>query len=160
MALTTVPSSCLFFKRQTRYAQTSDVLKNKQLDGTVVKAKFILLISCTFLNKIPGNDLLSHGETPHYHRRKTVSRLSSRWIRWVQSAIVARETWCLGEAFLYPSPLYMTKKLLSFPRKRETIFDVAQYYAQNGSPPSRGRHFLRILFFVVYRDPSPSPFLK
>ena len=36
-ALTAVPSSGLFFKRQTRYAQTSDVLNNKPLDGTAVK---------------------------------------------------------------------------------------------------------------------------
>ena len=27
----------------------------------------------------PGNDLLSHGETPHYHRRCIVSLLSSGW---------------------------------------------------------------------------------
>ena len=27
----------------------------------------------------PGSDLLSHGETPHYHRRCTVSLLSSGW---------------------------------------------------------------------------------
>ena len=27
----------------------------------------------------PGNDLLSHGETPHYHRRYIVSLLSSGW---------------------------------------------------------------------------------
>src|SRR5210317_1368147 len=27
----------------------------------------------------PGDDLLSHGETPHYHRRCTVSLLSSGW---------------------------------------------------------------------------------
>jgi hypothetical protein len=33
----------------------------------------------TFNNKNPGNDLLSHGETPHYHRRTNVSLLSSRW---------------------------------------------------------------------------------
>ncbi len=26
-----------------------------------------------------GDDLLSHGETPHYHRRCCVSRLSSGW---------------------------------------------------------------------------------
>ena len=29
--------------------------------------------------KIPGNALLSHGETPHYHRRNLVSLLSSEW---------------------------------------------------------------------------------
>src|SRR3990167_10705260 len=34
-----VPSNCLFFKRQIRYTQTNDVLKNKQLDGAAVKAK-------------------------------------------------------------------------------------------------------------------------
>jgi hypothetical protein len=27
----------------------------------------------------PGGDLLSHGEAPHYHRRCTVSLLSSVW---------------------------------------------------------------------------------
>lgn len=27
----------------------------------------------------PGDVLLSHGETPHYHRRRSVSRLSSGW---------------------------------------------------------------------------------
>ena len=27
----------------------------------------------------PDNDLLSHGETPHYHRRRAVSLLSSGW---------------------------------------------------------------------------------
>ena len=27
----------------------------------------------------PGIDLLSHGETPHYHRRCCVSLLSSGW---------------------------------------------------------------------------------
>ena len=32
-----------------------------------------------FNKKNPGNDLLSHGETPHYHRRSTVSLLSSGW---------------------------------------------------------------------------------
>ena len=30
-------------------------------------------------NKEPGDNLLSHGETPHYHRRTFVSLLSSRW---------------------------------------------------------------------------------
>lgn len=27
----------------------------------------------------PGDDLLSHGEAPHYHRRNYVSLLSSEW---------------------------------------------------------------------------------
>ncbi len=28
---------------------------------------------------MPGSSLLSHGETPHYHRRYGVSLLSSAW---------------------------------------------------------------------------------
>ena len=28
---------------------------------------------------VPGSSLLSHGETPHYHRRYGVSLLSSAW---------------------------------------------------------------------------------
>ena len=31
--------------------------------------------------KKPGDNLLSHGETPHYHRRAFLSLLSSRWIQ-------------------------------------------------------------------------------
>ncbi len=31
------------------------------------------------LVKSPGDDLLSHEETSHYHRRWSVSLLSSRW---------------------------------------------------------------------------------
>ena len=30
---------------------------------------------------MPDNDLLSHGQMPHYHRRWTVSLLSSEWIQ-------------------------------------------------------------------------------
>ncbi len=29
--------------------------------------------------EVPGGVLLSHGETPHYHRRSCVSLLSSEW---------------------------------------------------------------------------------
>ena len=32
-----------------------------------------------FANLMPGSSLLSHGETPHYHRRYGVSLLSSAW---------------------------------------------------------------------------------
>ena len=32
-----------------------------------------------FSNWAPGDALLSHGETPHYHRRNCVSLLSSAW---------------------------------------------------------------------------------
>ncbi len=32
-----------------------------------------------FFYLMPGSSLLSHGETPHYHRRYGVSLLSSAW---------------------------------------------------------------------------------
>ena len=32
-----------------------------------------------FWNEVPGVDLLSHGEAPHYHRRCGVSLLCSGW---------------------------------------------------------------------------------
>ena len=31
------------------------------------------------VNKKPGSDLLSHGESPHYHRHYNISLLSSAW---------------------------------------------------------------------------------
>ena len=36
-------------------------------------------ITGLLLNLMPGSSLLSHGETPHYHRRYGVSLLSSAW---------------------------------------------------------------------------------
>ena len=36
-------------------------------------------VSGVLLNLMPGSSLLSHGETPHYHRRYGVSLLSSAW---------------------------------------------------------------------------------
>ncbi len=37
-------------------------------------------IGLAFLSYLmPGSSLLSHGETPHYHRRYNVSLLSSAW---------------------------------------------------------------------------------
>ena len=38
-----------------------------------------LLLHSTLSNLMPGSSLLSHGETPHYHRRYGVSLLSSAW---------------------------------------------------------------------------------
>ncbi len=35
----------------------------------------------TAFNLKPGNVLLSHGEAPHYHRRRTISLLSSGWVQ-------------------------------------------------------------------------------
>jgi hypothetical protein len=38
-----------------------------------------LSISAEVYKYEPGDVLLSHGETPHYHRRYCVSLLSSEW---------------------------------------------------------------------------------
>ena len=45
----------------------------------VKKAQLISQLG--FLISMPGDDLLSHGETPHYHRRCIVSLPSSGWDR-------------------------------------------------------------------------------
>ena len=42
---------------------------------------------------MPGDDLLSHGETPHYHRRCTVSLLSSGWIQVVPMLYGRQANW-------------------------------------------------------------------
>jgi hypothetical protein len=41
----------------------------------------------------PGSDLLSHGETPHYHRRCTVSLLSSGWDQVVPMLYCRQANW-------------------------------------------------------------------
>ncbi len=41
----------------------------------------------------PGSDLLSHGETPHYHRRYIVSLLSSGWDQVVPMLYCRRANW-------------------------------------------------------------------
>ena len=41
----------------------------------------------------PDNDLLSHGETPHYHRRRDVSLLSSKWIQVVPPRYDCQTNW-------------------------------------------------------------------
>ena len=48
----------------------------------------------------PGDDLLSHGETPHYHWRNLVSLPSSRWDRVVPRRCGRRENWVL-QAILF-----------------------------------------------------------
>ena len=42
---------------------------------------------------VPGDDLLSHGEAPHYHRRCVVSLLSSRWGQVVPTLYVRQANW-------------------------------------------------------------------
>ena len=42
---------------------------------------------------MPGSVLLSHGETPHYHRRYAVSLPSSRWDRVVPTLCCRQANW-------------------------------------------------------------------
>ena len=42
---------------------------------------------------MPGSVLLSHGETPHYHRRYAFSLLSSEWIQVVPTRYGRQANW-------------------------------------------------------------------
>ena len=46
--------------------------EDKNAESSVFRLSFLLYL-------MPGSSLLSHGETPHYHRRYGVSLLSSAW---------------------------------------------------------------------------------
>ncbi len=48
-------------------------------DLTLTKGALYQLSHISTHNLMPGSSLLSHGETPHYHRRYGVSLLSSAW---------------------------------------------------------------------------------
>ena len=48
-------------------------------DLTLTKGALYQLSHISTTNLEPGSSLLSHGETPHYHRRYGVSLLSSAW---------------------------------------------------------------------------------
>ena len=54
--------------------QESDYLKTSEYKKSPVP-----ILVQGFRVLMPGNDLLSHGETPHYHRRNSISLLSSGW---------------------------------------------------------------------------------
>ena len=45
------------------------------------------------LKNMPGSVLLSHGETPHYHRRYAFSLLSSEWIQVVPTRYGRQANW-------------------------------------------------------------------
>ena len=51
-----------------------------------------------------GVDLLSHGETPHYHRRCCVSLLSSGWDQVVPQLYGHQANWQGWEDFLSSQP--------------------------------------------------------
>ena len=58
-------------------------------DLTLTKGALYQLSHISTLNLMPGSSLLSHGETPHYHRRYGVSLLSSHGVRWDHCAKAA-----------------------------------------------------------------------
>ena len=52
-------------------------MKGDRVNYRQQKALYVSTGLSTYLE--PGSSLLSHGETPHYHRRYGVSLLSSAW---------------------------------------------------------------------------------
>ncbi len=71
------------FSRETLTSQYGFPIKKPQSCNT----------ASGFHNKMPGSDLLSHGETPHYHWREEVSLLSSRWDQVVHSCYCRQTNW-------------------------------------------------------------------
>ena len=49
------------------------------MQNIFMHSKKAILADGLVLDLMPGSSLLSHGETPHYHRRYGVSLLSSAW---------------------------------------------------------------------------------
>ena len=65
-----MPLPCLPRLEKTRQRRTRHFFHQR---------KKAILTDGLSLNLMPGSSLLSHGETPHYHRRYGVSLLSSAW---------------------------------------------------------------------------------
>ncbi len=96
-----------------------------------VKFVFILLLSKIKINLAPGNDLLSHRETPHYHRRYCVSLLSSEWDQVVpQLYCLQTNSVCLtgadtqnrtGDLILTKDALYRLSHISKFCSRKATI---------------------------------------
>ena len=66
-------------------------LPNQQL--SITKTKPPKAETFGGLNNMPGSVLLSHGETPHYHRRYAFSLLSSEWIQVVPTRYGRQANW-------------------------------------------------------------------
>ena len=82
----------------------------------------------------PGDDLLSHGETPHYHRRYIVSLLSSGWDQVVPKLYGRQEN------------SYESKPIL---------FQVkSQIKCRNVKATSDSKHKLLIQSFLLYGQAS------
>ena len=69
-----------------------------------------------FAYKKPGGDLLSHGETPYYHRRCVISLPSSEWDRVVPTRY-GRQANCLSRnnpAYKFWNSVYRIIKLIEY----------------------------------------------
>ncbi|AMO46942.1 Hypothetical protein AKI40_0516 [Enterobacter sp. FY-07] len=74
-----VPPGKFFSKCRTLTVITGADTQSRTGDLTLTKGALYQLSHISTLNLMPGSSLLSHGETPHYHRRYGVSLLSSAW---------------------------------------------------------------------------------
>jgi hypothetical protein len=77
-----LPNSTLITGADTQ-SRTGDLTLTKgalyQLSHISTLIPITACLIANFTNLMPGSSLLSHGETPHYHRRYGVSLLSSAW---------------------------------------------------------------------------------
>ncbi len=67
----------MFISMPVRFSPGSKEAHRQTTDNTKAKGPVFRLGLLLYL--MPGDSLLSHGETPHYHRRYDVSLLSSAW---------------------------------------------------------------------------------
>ncbi len=69
---------CLFMPPPPGASPVPADMLNKKCDKNSITKRPSVRMACLFY-WMPGSSLLSHGETPHYHRRYGVSLLSSAW---------------------------------------------------------------------------------
>ena len=69
---------CLFMPPPPGGSPVPADMLNKKCDKNSITKRPSVRMAC-LLYWMPGSSLLSHGETPHYHRRYGVSLLSSAW---------------------------------------------------------------------------------
>ena len=63
------------------------------------------------IKKEPGDNLLSHGETPHYHRRAFLSLLSSIWIQVGQNGYRRQAKLGVVKMCIQNHSIYMVKSI-------------------------------------------------
>ncbi len=73
------PDKFFYLIRRTLLKTSGADTQSRTGDLTLTKGALYQLSHISTHNLMPGSSLLSHGETPHYHRRYGVSLLSSAW---------------------------------------------------------------------------------